>query len=70
LQSLCLQEKSYRSYESLLRRYVRPTLGERNLVEICPLYIQAVYHQLIERGLAARTIRLRKRGHRANHSVF
>jgi len=26
-----LREKSYRSYESLLRRYVRPALGDRNL---------------------------------------
>ncbi|HSY99190.1 MAG TPA: tyrosine-type recombinase/integrase [Terriglobales bacterium] len=52
-----LREKSYRSYESLLHRYVRPTLGERNLAGISPLDIQAVYQQLIERGLAARTIR-------------
>ena len=51
-----LWEKIYRSYESLLRRYVRPTLGERNLAGICPLRIQAV-DQMIERGLAARTIR-------------
>jgi hypothetical protein len=52
-----LREKSYRSYESLLRRYVRPSLGERNLAGICPLDIQTVYQRLIERGLAARTIR-------------
>ena len=52
-----LREKSYRSYESLLRRYVRPSLGERNLVAICPLDIQGVYQQLVERGLSARTIR-------------
>jgi hypothetical protein len=30
-----LREKSYRSYESLLRRYVRPALGPRNLAAIC-----------------------------------
>jgi integrase len=52
-----LREKSYRSYESLLRRYVRPALGPRNLAAICPLDIQAVYQQLVERGLSARTIR-------------
>jgi len=52
-----LREKSYRSYESLLRRYVRPSLGPRNLAAICPLDIQAVYQQLVERGLSARTIR-------------
>jgi integrase len=52
-----LREKSYRSYESLLRRYVRPSLGDRNLAAICPLDIQAVYQQLVERGLSARTVR-------------
>ena len=38
-----LREKSSRSYKSLLRRYIRPSLGERNLAAICPLDIQAVY---------------------------
>ena len=52
-----LREKSYRSYESLLRRYVRPSLGPRNLAAICPLDIQAVYQHLVERGLSPRTIR-------------
>jgi integrase len=52
-----LREKSYRSYESLLRRYVRPPLGPRNLAAICPLDIQAVYRQLSECGLSARTVR-------------
>jgi integrase len=52
-----LREKSYRSYESLLRRYVRPALGPRNLAAICPLDIQAVYQKLVERGLSARTVR-------------
>jgi integrase len=52
-----LREKSYLSYESLLRRYVRPSLGPRSLGAICPLDIQAVYLQLVERGLSARTIR-------------
>src|SRR5271169_6444140 len=52
-----LREKSYRSYESLLRRYVRPSLGPRSLAAICPLDIQAVYQEMIERGLSARTVR-------------
>lgn len=53
-----LREKSYRSYESLLRRYVRPSLGARNLAAICPLDIQAVYQQLVERGLSAEQARV------------
>jgi benzoylformate decarboxylase len=36
-----LREKSYHSYESLLRRYVRPSLGPRNLAAICPLILTA-----------------------------
>jgi integrase len=43
--------------KSLLRRYVRPSLGDRNLAAICPLDIQAVYQRLVERGLSPRTIR-------------
>jgi len=58
-----LREKSYRSYESLMRRYVRPPLGPRNLAAICPLDVQTVYQQLVERGLSPRTIRY-------THSVF
>jgi len=41
-----LREKSYRGYESLLRRQVRPVLGDRNLASVCPLDIQAAYQQV------------------------
>lgn len=52
-----LREKSYRSYESLLRRYIRPVLGERILSTITPLDIQTACQQLIARGLSSRTVR-------------
>jgi len=52
-----LRDKSYRDYRSLLRRYVRPILGERMLSAITPLDVQAVYQRLVERGLSARTVR-------------
>jgi integrase len=52
-----LREKSYRDYRSLLRRYVRPILGERMLSAVTPLDVQAVYQRLVERGLSARTVR-------------
>ena len=52
-----LREKSYRSYESLLRRYIRPELGERILSTITPLDVQATYQQLVDRGLSSRTVR-------------
>jgi integrase len=52
-----LREKSYRSYESLLRRYVRPSIGDRVLSLITPLDVQSAYQRLIDRGLSPRTIR-------------
>ncbi len=52
-----LREKSYRSYQSLLRRYIRPELGERILSTITPLDVQATYQQLVDRALSSRTVR-------------
>ena len=52
-----LRTKSYRSYESLMRRYVRPVLGERILSAIKPLDLQDAYQQLVDRGLSSRTVR-------------
>lgn len=52
-----LREKSYQSYESLLRRYIRPVLGGRMLSAICPLDVQDASQKTIERCLSARTIR-------------
>jgi integrase len=52
-----LRTKSYRSYESLMRRYVRPVLGERILSAIKPLDLQDAYQQLVNRGLSSRTVR-------------
>ena len=51
-----LRAKSYADYESLLRRYIRPELGERILRGISPLEIQAVYQHMYERGLSSRTV--------------
>jgi integrase len=52
-----LRDKSYESYESLLRRYIRPVLGERILSAITPLDVQDAYQKMIDRGLSARTVR-------------
>src|ERR1019366_77601 len=41
----------------MLRRYVRPNLGERVLAGMRPLDLQTVYQQMRERGLSARTVR-------------
>lgn len=52
-----LREKSYRSYNGLLRRYIRPALGERILSTITPLDVQATCQQMVDRGLSSRTVR-------------
>lgn len=52
-----LRAKSYESYESLLRRYIRPVLGGRILSTITPLDVQAACQRMTERGLSARTTR-------------
>jgi hypothetical protein len=52
-----LREKSYRDYEGMLRRYIRPAMGERLLAKLSPLDIQGAYQQMIERGLSPRSVR-------------
>jgi integrase len=52
-----LREKSYHSYETLLRRYIRPALGERMLSAVTPLDVQDTYQKMIDRGLSSRTVR-------------
>ena len=62
-----LRPKSYRDYQSLLLRYVRPSLGERRLRGIVPLDIQSLYQAMEARGLSSRTIRYT---HAVVHSAF
>jgi integrase len=48
--------KTYESYESLLAKYIRPSLGKKPLVAIRPLEVQAVYQHMSDRGLSPRTV--------------
>ena len=52
-----LRAKSFRDYEGLLRRYVRPALGARALATVFALDIQALYREMLDRHLSARSIR-------------
>ena len=52
-----LRTKSFEDYKGLLRRYVRPQLGIKLLVSVQPLDIQSLFRELLDRGLAARSIR-------------
>jgi integrase len=52
-----VREKTCQDYGGMLRRYIRPTLGERVLTALRPLDLQTTYKHMIVRGLSARTIR-------------
>jgi integrase len=52
-----VREKTCQDYEGMLRRYVRPSLGERLLTALRPLDLQTTYQQMMQRGLSARTVR-------------
>ena len=47
-----VRAKTFRDYQGMLRRHVRPTLGERVLAGMRPLDLQSMYHQMSERGLS------------------
>jgi hypothetical protein len=46
-----IRGKTCQDYEGMLRRYIRPSLGERVLAAMRPLEVQTTY-QKIERGLS------------------
>jgi integrase len=46
-----LRAKSFRDYEGLLRRYVRPKLGREALVTVSALDIQTLYRELLDQNL-------------------
>ncbi|HEX8090294.1 MAG TPA: tyrosine-type recombinase/integrase [Blastocatellia bacterium] len=52
-----VSERTFSDYQDLLIRYVRPALGRRVLSQVKPLNIQALYTDMQERGLSARTVR-------------
>jgi integrase len=52
-----VRDKTCQDYEGMLRRYIRPNLGERALAAMRPLDLQTAYQHMMERGLSARTIR-------------
>jgi hypothetical protein len=48
--------KTYEGYESLLAKYIRPSLGKKSLVGIRRLDVQGVYQQMSDRGLSPWTV--------------
>lgn len=52
-----LRERTLTDYRELLRCHVRPLLGQKALSSITPLDVQAVYTNMLERGLSPRRVR-------------
>lgn len=51
-----LLAKSFQDYTSLLNRHIRPAVGARKLLDLAPLELQAVYHEMVEKELSPRTV--------------
>jgi integrase len=52
-----ITDKTYRSYEQMVRLYLKPALADYKLVRITPENIQKLYNELIEKELSPRTVR-------------
>lgn len=52
-----VRQSTFKTYEWLLNRYVKPVFKGRRLSEVKPLDLQALYTDMQERGLSARTVR-------------
>ena len=57
LKSLRVSERTYSSYETLLRLYVRPLLGKKKVTAIRPLDVQDLIDSLNDRKLSPKTVR-------------
>ena len=52
-----ISEKTYRSYEQMVRLYLKPALGDFKLSRITPDQIQKLYNDMSDRELSPRTVR-------------
>jgi len=53
-----LQTTTFLEYKAQLQRYVRKPLGALKLSQVTPMVIQALYGEMLSRGLSARSVRL------------
>jgi integrase len=52
-----LRENTYKEYEGLIQRYIKPKLGAMRLSDLRPLDVQKFYASLTEKKLSPRTVR-------------
>ena len=53
-----VRERTLSDYKSMLRLYMRPTLGGKRLADVSPLDLQSLYSGMLGRGLSPRTIQM------------
>ena len=51
-----VQASTYKSYGQQVRCYLKPFLGRMKLSKLSPMHVQAMYREMQDRGLAARTV--------------
>ena len=51
-----VRERTYRSYDQQVRRYLKPSLGRIKLRKLSPMHVQGMYREMQDRGLSARTV--------------
>ena len=54
-----VRESTYKSYRRQIRRYVVPAIGGVKLKSLSAMHVQGMYRSMLDRGLSARTVRLR-----------
>jgi integrase len=52
-----LAQTTFDNYEFLLKRHIRPAIGQRKLCDVKPLDVQKIYTTMTGGGLSARTVR-------------
>lgn len=52
-----LAPNTFEHYEDILKRYVRPALGNHKLSKLTGLDVQSLYSEMLQRGLSARVVR-------------
>ena len=51
-----VRERTYKSYEQQVRRYLKPSLSRIKLRKLSTMHVLGMYRQMQDRGLSARTV--------------
>ena len=51
-----VRPRTYSGYETIIRRHIKPRLGNIQLVKLTPQHVQALLNECLESGLSSRTV--------------